>query len=126
MRKLLLATPLLLAALPATAQQTIWSGPNLVVNGATTNGCNIQVTEASHYGAASNSMRIGFFNAGPQRVRVFAHAVLTGPAGTRVNPEFSVGMFPGVGGVSLRAGSPFEGSLAGTRLTVNITQCAIQ
>lgn len=123
MRKLLLATPLLLTTLPAAAQQTNWTGANLIVNGATANGCNIEVFEASHFGTATNGIRIGLINRGTSAVRAFAHVVLAGPAGTKVNPEFSLGMSPGVGAVSNRAGTPFEGSLAGTRLTVNITRC---
>lgn len=125
MRKILLATPLLLAALPAAAQTTIWNGSNLIVNGATVNGCNIQVTEASHFGAATNSIRVGFLNAGQDTVRVFAHVVLTSPTGTKANPEFSVGMARGLAAMTSRAGGPFEGSLAGTRLTVNITRCVV-
>jgi hypothetical protein len=124
MRKLFLATPLLLATLPAAAQQTNWSGPNLVVNGANANGCKVEVFEASHFGTATNGIRIGIMNQGPSSVRVFAHVVLTGPAGTKVNPEFSLGIGAGGGAVTNRAGGPFEGSLAGTRLTVNISRCA--
>ncbi|MBS7788767.1 hypothetical protein KTR66_02100 [Roseococcus sp. SDR] len=123
MRKLLLATPLLLAALPAAAQQTNWNGPNLIVNGATANGCNVEVFEASHFGTANNSIRIGIVNRGTVAVRVFAQVVLTGPQGTKSNGEFSIAMFPNVGAVSNRAGTPFEGSLAGTRLTLNIARC---
>ncbi|UPY38613.1 hypothetical protein [Sediminicoccus sp. KRV36] len=126
MRKLLLATPLLLATLPAAAQQTNWTGPNLIVNGATANGCNIEISEASHFGTANNSIRIGFINNGPTPVRAYAHVVLTGPAGTKVNPEFSIAMASGIGGISNRVGGPFEGSLAGTRLTVNITRCVVR
>jgi hypothetical protein len=126
MRKILLVTPLLLATLPSAAQQTNWSGSNLIVNGATTNQCNIKVTEASHYGAANNGIRVSFLNAGADTVRVFAHVVLTGPTGTKVNPEFSVAMAPGVGATTNRAGTPFEGSLAGTRLTVNVRNCVIK
>ena len=126
MRKLLLATPLLLATLPAAAQQTNWTGPNLIVNGATANGCNIELSEASHFGTAENSIRIGFINNGPTPVRAYAHVLLTGPAGTKVNPEFSIAMASGIGGISNRVGGPFAGSLAGTRLTVNITRCVIR
>ncbi len=126
MRKILLATALLLATLPSAAQTTNWSGPNLIVYGASANQCNIKVTEASHFGTAKNNIRVLFHNAGADTVRVFAHVVLTGPTGTKVNPEFSVAMSRGVGATTSRAGTPFEGSLAGTKLTVNVQRCVIQ
>lgn len=126
MCKILLAIPVLLVSLSSAAQTTIWSGPHLIVNGANTNRCNIKVTEASHYGAVNNGIRVSFLNAGADTVRVFAHVVLTGQTGTKVNPDFSVAMARGVGATNSRAGTPFEGSLAGTRLTVNVRDCVIQ
>ncbi|WP_431302183.1 hypothetical protein [Sediminicoccus sp. BL-A-41-H5] len=125
MRNLLLAAPLLMAALPAAAETGhVWTGSDLVVNGATMNGCNIQVTGAIVWVGTNNPLRVQMYNAGERFVWISAHTVITGPQGTKVNPEFRASMMPYSAYNIMGGGEAPQGSLANTRLTVDITNCA--
>ena len=111
-----------LTALPCLAQTKTWSGSDLILNGGTIQGCNVQLVSATHTGTTNNVIRITFQNAGANAVRVKGEVHLTGNGQSMVSPQFSVAMYPNVSAWT-RGGNPFEGSLAGTTLTVNVRSC---
>lgn len=108
-----------LTALPAMAQ-TAWTGNRLIVQGATTNGCNIEVVRASYRG--SGEIMLSMRNLGGQTVRASGDTLLEGDNQSKIGWIRSLAISAG-GQSGTNIGTPFGGPLAGTRLRVNITSC---
>jgi hypothetical protein len=126
MRKTIIAALILASALAATPAlaDTTWTGNNLVLNGGTTNGCNITKVSASHTGSDLSEMRVILRNRGSRTVRISGDTELSGQGQRKTNSLGSVQIAPGQTGTTT-AGYIFGGSLAGTTLRINITACQV-
>lgn len=116
-----LLLPAMLAALPAMAQTTSWSGASLVFTGGGTNGCAIGLTSATHAGGPASQIRLIFANNGTDSVRVTGDAVLT-QGGQSTNRQFSVAMNPGIAAFT-PGPNPGAVQVSGSTLRVTITGC---
>ena len=114
---------LALAPLPALAN-TSWSGSTLVLQGGTTNGCNITKVSASHTGSDLSEMRVILRNRGTRTVRISGDTELSGQGQRKTGTLGSVQIAPGQTGTTT-AGYIYGGSLAGTTLRINITACQV-
>lgn len=123
MRKLLLACLLLLCAQPAVAQQRpTWNGANFIVNGATSNGCNIETPRGGELIGLDNPVVV-MINRGQTRIHIFVQLFLTGPAMNWSSPPRPLILHPNATTVANLNGATFSGSAADTRLTVDIRNC---
>ncbi len=111
----------LLAALPAAAQTTSWSGDTLSYTGAHSNGCNLRVVSVTHEGNSLSRLRFTIQNHANYNVRFYVDVTLTG------NNQQKSGSFnawvTANGQMSTLNFFPYEGSLAGSRLSMRFTSC---